>query len=556
MLIESLYMARDMGRLNTILGVLVKHGLGDVVHRMGLADRLEHVGHGLMWSRAAELARLEPPVQVRLAMEELGPTFVKLGQILAGRADLFAPDWIAEFQKLHSHVPALPLDALREQLREDLGEAPEAVFAQFDTEALAAGSLGQVHRARLHDGGEVVVKIRRPNAARDVERDLALMIELAQLIETHIPEAEMFDPQGLVQQFARSIRRELSFQREGRTIDEFRRHFSHDASLALPRVHWDRTGEAVLTLDYFDGLRVGDVAGLRQAGYQPALLAANGARIFLKMAFELGLFHGDPHPGNLRILKGGVLGLLDFGMVGRLEPDKRELLIDLLASVAHRDVQGCVSHILQIGRPAGPVDRPLLHSDVRDFIETYYGVPLDQVEMRQLLGDFITVLTTHRIRYPADLMLLFRAIVTLESVGRQLDPHFNLSVPLRPFVERMLRDRYSPQQLVARAWAESRAVAGIVAEIPRQLGRTLGKLSSDDLRIQLEHRHLEHLISELDRSGNRIVTGMVMSALILASALIIRAGGPASGWFAGMAFVLSSVLGVWLIVGIFRSGRL
>lgn len=552
---SPLRLLRNLGRTREIVLVLLNHGFGDLVERLGLLRYLR------WWNRVVLRKgegppSLTAPERIRLVLEELGPTFVKFGQLASTRPDLVPAPVIAQLERLQERVAAFPSAQAVALVESELGARVDQLFASFDRTPLAAGSLGQVHRARLHDGTEVAVKIRRPNAARDVERDLALMIELAQLIETHIPEAEMFDPQGLVQQFARSIRRELSFQREGRTIDEFRRHFSHDASLALPRVHWDRTGEAVLTLDYFDGLRVGDVAGLRQAGYQPALLAANGARIFLKMAFELGLFHGDPHPGNLRILKGGVLGLLDFGMVGRLEPDKRELLIDLLASVAHRDVQGCVSHILQIGRPAGPVDRPLLHSDVRDFIETYYGVPLDQVEMRQLLGDFITVLTTHRIRYPADLMLLFRAIVTLESVGRQLDPHFNLSVPLRPFVERMLRDRYSPQQLVARAWTESRAVAGIVADLPRQLGRTLGKLSSDDLRIQLEHRHLEHLISELDRSGNRIVTGMVMSALILASALIIRAGGPASGWFAGMAFVLSSVLGIWLIVGIFRSGRL
>ena len=552
---SPLRLLRNLGRTREIVLVLLNHGFGDLVERLGLLRYLR------WWNRVV-LRRGEgppsvtAPERIRLVLEELGPTFVKFGQMASTRPDLVPPGVIAQLQRLQERVAAFSSDEAVALVENELGGSLDQLFSWFDRSPLAAGSLGQVHRARLPDGTEVAVKIRRPHAARDVERDLALMSELAGLIEAHIPEAEVFDPQGLVQQFARSIRRELSFQREGRTIDEFRRHFSHDASLVLPRVYWDRTSEGVLTMDYLEGLSIGDTQGLKDAGYQTELLAANGARVFLKMAFELGLFHGDPHPGNLRVLPGGVLGLIDFGMVGRLEPDKRELLVDLLASVAHRDVTACVNLILQIGRPSRPVDRPLLQADVRDFIETFYGVPLDRVDMRRLLGDFVTILSTHGIRYPADLMLLFRAIVTLESVGRQLDPQFNLSVPLRPFVERMIRERYSPGQMVSRALLETRTVAGIVAEIPRQLGRTLGKLSSDDLRIQLEHRHLEHLISELDRSGNRIVTGMVMSALILATALIIRAGGPAPGWLAGAAFILSSVLGVWLIVGIFRSGRL
>ncbi|MFM7158907.1 MAG: ABC1 kinase family protein, partial [Planctomycetaceae bacterium] len=323
---SPLRLLRNLGRTREIVLVLLNHGFGDLVERLGLLRYLR------WWNRVV-LRRGEgppsvtAPERIRLVLEELGPTFVKFGQMASTRPDLVPAGVIAQLRRLQERVAAFSSAEAVAIVESELGGAVDQLFSRFDRTPLAAGSLGQVHRARLPDGTEVAVKIRRPNAPRDVERDLALMAELAGLIEAHIPEADVFDPQGLVQQFARSIRRELSFQREGRTIDEFRRHFSHDASLVLPRVYWDRTSEGVLTMDYLEGLGVGDIEGLKRAGYQTELLAANGARIFLKMAFELGLFHGDPHPGNLRVLPGGVLGLLDFGMVGRLEPDKRELLV-------------------------------------------------------------------------------------------------------------------------------------------------------------------------------------------------------------------------------------
>jgi ubiquinone biosynthesis protein len=386
---------------------------------------------------------------------------------------------------------------------------------------------------------------------------LELMLELAILIERHLPESRVFEPVGLVTQFARSIRREMNFVREARTLDEFARLFKGDSTLTVPGVYWELSGETIVTMDYLDGFKVSDRLAIYSANLNCRELAANGAKIFLKQVFEFGLFHGDPHPGNVRVMRNGSLGLIDFGMVGRLEDERREQLVDIFLSISQRDVKQAVDLVLTVGRPSGDVDRPLLQADIRDFIETYYGLSLERVKMGKLLSDFVLILSNHSIRYPADLMLLIRAMVTLDGLGRDLDPEFNLAQYLAPFVKRIIRNRYNPRRMAHRLLENSGRIFDAMHGVPMQLERTLQKLNHDEVKILLEHRNLDYLVTELDRSSNRIVIGMVMSSLIVASALIVRTGSAInSSWFTIPAFVLSSLLGVWLIYGIFRSGRL
>lgn len=555
MSISPLRFFRNLGRTREIVTVLLNHGFGDVVERLRLL-------HYLRWWRRVVLRRKEvPPAltvyqRIRMALEELGPAFVKFGQVMSTRPDLVPAPLIAELERLQEHVAPFSGDEARRLLEEEMGAPVNQLFARFEPRPMAAGSLGQVHRAWDFDGTPLAVKIRRPNAVRDIERDLSLMAELALMIERHLPEAEVFDPSGLVAQFARTIRRELNFNREARTMDEFRRMFRSDATLRIPLVKWDRTTEAVVTMEFMEGLKINDRAALCDAGLDPVAIAANGARIFMRMSFEYGLFHGDPHPGNMRILQSGVIGLIDFGMVGRLEDEKREQLVDLFVAVTRGDARSCVDQVLVVGKPFRPIDRPLLQSDVRDFIDGFYGLPLENINVGRMLSEFVAILSNHSIRYPSDLMLLIRAIITLEGVGRELDPEFNLAIHLAPLVEDLVRERYNPQRMASRVVGDARMLLGVLHDLPIHVGKTLAKLSRDDLRIHLEHRHLEHLITEVDRSSNRIVIGMVMSALIVASALIIRSTGSAAWWISVPTFVLSSLLGIWLIYGIFRSGRL
>lgn len=554
--VHPLRFLRNLGRTREIATVLLNHGFGDLVERLHLRQYLQWGKRVLLRKPPEPASLVTRAARIRMTLESLGATFIKFGQVLSTRPDLIPADIVEELSKLQENVPPFSSEAAIQLVENELGASLDQRFAEFDPQPLAAGSLAQVHRAKHHDGTLLAVKIRRPNVVRDVERDLSLMVDLAVLVERHIPEAEIFDPVGLVNHFARVIRRELNFSREGRTVDEFARLFRNDATLYVPKVYWDLTTDALLTMELVDGCRVDDVEALKSLGLSPRSIAANGARIFMKQAFELGVFHGDPHPGNIRIRPDGTICLLDYGMVGLLEDEKREDLVDVFLATSRKDVRTAVEVIQRIGQPARPIDIPLLRADVRDLVETYYGLSLKQLDVSKMLTDLVGILAHHRIRCPGDLMLLVRAFVTLDGVGRSLDPEFNIAEELSPFVEQVVKERYNPRRIANRVSAELRTLLTLAHDVPVHLGQALEKLSKDDLKIQLEHRRLDRLITELDRSSNRIVISMILAALIVASALIIRTIHIDPFWISVPVFILSSLLGVWLIYGIFRSGRL
>ncbi|QDU35785.1 putative protein kinase UbiB [Maioricimonas rarisocia] len=548
---------RNLSRSREIFTVLLNHGFGDLLERLKLRRYVQWGRRVILRKRQPELPEHYTTAQrLRMTLEDLGPTFIKFGQVLSTRPDIVPADVIAELEHLQEGVPPFPSDQAVHRLEVEFQKPLSELFAEFEREPLAAGSLGQVHRARHHDGTLLAVKIRRPNVIRDVERDLALMLDLAILMERHIPESDVFDPVGLVNHFTRTIRREMNFCREARTLQEFAKLFRDDATLTVPFVYDELTCESVLTMQFVGGCRADDDAGIARLGVAPSQLASNGARIFMKMAFELGIFHGDPHPGNLRIQADGSIGLIDYGMVGYLDRAKRDQLVDLFVAIVHQNVDDAVRIVEEMGNPSRPIDDLLLHADVQDFVETYYGVELARLNVGNMLSDFVSILSQHGLRCPADLMLLIRAIVTLEGVGRRIDPQFNLAGELAPYVERLVKRRYDPKRMAARAMADFRELLSAVHDLPIHLGNTLEKLSQDELKVQLEHRSLDRLITEFDRSSNRITVGLVTSSLIVAFALIIRSGSSASTWITVPVFALSGMLGIWLIYGILRSGRL
>jgi len=552
---SPLRLVRNLGRTFEIVTVLANYGFGGLLERLHLR-RYVHWGRRFIFRKKEELPEgLTTPQRIRMALQDLGPTFIKFGQVLSTRPDLIPQDLIEELANLQEHVPPFDSDEAIASVELELHAAIDQLYREFEHDPLAAGSLAQVHRAVHKDGTPLAVKVRRPGAVRNVERDLALMTDLAMLVERHIPEYAVFDPVGLVNHFSRAIRRELNFRREGRTVDEFRRLFIDDATLHIPPVYEDLTTDAVLTMGYVEGCRADDFECLDEYPITRRQLASNGARIFLKQAFEFGVFHGDPHPGNIRVRADGAIALLDFGMIGQLDELKREQLTDVFLAVERRDVKRVVRLAKEIGSPSRPVDDLLLRADIRDFVETYYGVPLQRLKVASMLTDLVSILANHGLRLPADLLLLIRAFVTLEGLGRSLDPSFNMAAEIAPFVEQLVKERYSPRRLLDRATTDAKELFQAAHDLPLQAGEILRKLADDELKVNFEHKGLDHVIHEFDRSSNRVVIGVITGSLILASALIIRTGAT-SPWLTVPPFLLSGFLGIWLIYGILRSGRL
>jgi ubiquinone biosynthesis protein len=592
MLWQTLTTVRDLGRLHDIASILIRYGFGDMVRRMGLADALERAGRALHWNEAQELAHLEPPARVRRALEELGPTFVKLGQVLATRIDLFEPEWIAEFGKLQDSTPAAPWADIRQQLCEDLGAPPEEVFAAFDPEPLAAASVAQVHRARLEDGSEVVVKVRRPGIRPVIEADLRWLARLAQLAEKENPELRAFRPQDMVRQFTQSLRRELDFVGECRNAERIAKNFASytdpdapasaaatvttgaatglaaDAAseppsppaspiILIPRVYWQWSGERVCVQEFMTGISGRQLAAVDQAGLDRKVLARRGARAVLKMIVKDGFFHADPHPGNVFYLPGNRIAFIDFGMVGRLTEERRDQLMRLLLGLVKRDSRH-VAGVMLDWTGNGATDEDGLLLEIQNFVQQYHGVALKQLRLGDMLSDLVAILRQHQLALPSDLSLLAKAFISLEGMGRELDPDFDMASEAKPLLEQALRARYAPDAILRRGWREVRETLALVAGLPQDISRLLRAARRGRLEIHIDITHLTRVGNQLDNAASRLTVGIVIAALIIGSSIVMTVpGGPT--WlglpFFGLLGFAGAVIGsIWLLLSIWRSG--
>jgi ubiquinone biosynthesis protein len=562
MLIEALGTARDIGRLHEIGSILIRHGLGDVVQRTGIAKVLQKAGKALHWDAPQRLGRLTSPQRVRMACEELGPTFVKLGQVLAGRTDLLDPEWTGELSRLQQNVRKVPFDELREQLVQDLGRPPEDVFLDLETEPLAAASIAQVHRARLPDGTPIVLKVRRPGIAEVVRADLRLLARLAELLEEEMPEVRRYQPRMVVRQFARSIRDELDLVVEARNADAITRNMAEQPGLVIPRTFAEWSSKRLLVQEYLDGISAaewvqvssgrsviddGQVDGERIAGF--------GADAIMKMVFVDGLYHADPHPGNVLFLSGDRIGLLDFGMVGRLSTTRRIEFTTLLAAAVDRNEERAVEVLLGWSGGAD-CNLDILTQDVTAFIDRYHGVSLDKLDVNQMLGDIAEIVRENALVLPSDVALLLRAFVTLDGLGRALAPGFQLSEHVAPFARTAVETHYAPQAAVRRGL---RDLAAVLGGLPRDLRMLLSRARHGNLKMDLDLQRLDAFGHQIDRSANRLTVGMVTSALIIGTSVALTvSGGPrlfGMPFFALLGFVSSLVFGLWLLWSISRASR-
>ncbi len=558
MLWETFNVVRDLPRLHEITSVLIRYGLGDMVRAVGIGNVLERAGRILHWKEPAEVAHEEPAVRVRRALEELGPTFVKLGQVLATRVDMFPPNWIAEFEKLQSEVPPVPFDTLLPELETALGCSPFDIFIELNPDAAAAASIAQVHYARLPGGEPVVLKIRRPGIRPKIEADLRILSHIAALIELEIPDSRRYRPSQIVDQFAKSLRRELDLAMEARNIDRFAAHFAADETVVVPKVYWEWTSEVMNVQERVDGIAGNNIAAAEAAGMDRKVLAARGADVVLKMILMDGYFHADPHPGNVFYLPGNRLALLDFGMVGRLSEARRNQIVDLLAAMSRKDDQALLDVLLEWVGDAS-VDEDKLANDVNELVANYEDVQLKDLRFSALLGELTAIVREHSLVLPADLTLLFKAFITLEGLGSQLDPEFHMVDHLGPFVRKVITDRYSPEGLQKRAKQHLKDLYSLVTGLPRDVARLLKEARRGRFKIELDLKRLDHFGHQLDRSTNRLTMGILTASLVIGSSIVMTVrGGPTIfglPLFGLVGFLLAFVNSIWIIFSIWRSEK-
>lgn len=550
-------MVRDIPRLYELAGILVKHGFGELAQRMGLPGLLEHAGRTLHL-RDTVGGDLSAARRVRIALEEMGPCFVKLGQLLSTRVDLFPPDWIAQFEQLQDHAAPVGFAAIVSQLREALGADPGTVFAQLDAVPLAAGSIAQVHRARLHDGRAVAVKVRRPGIESTIDADLRLLGRLAAHLQQESASLARYQPRALVRQFEKSLRRELDLRMECRNAERIAASLANQPDIVVPAIHWQWTSSPVNVQDLVEGIPGRDMDAVDAAGLDRAQLARRGARGVLQMVLQDGFFHADPHPGNVFYLAGNRIALIDFGMVGRLTPQRREQLARLLHELARRDARGA-AELLADWSEDGIADVQALEDDLDAFIDDFHGLPLAQIEVGRVLGDFTALMREHGLVLPADLALLFKAALSLEGLGRMLDPRFDMVAEARPYLESLVRSEHSPQKLAQVGTASLREAAALALQLPYDLRRLLKLGERGGITLHIDVSHFDRAWERMDRSVSRLTLGIVTAALIVGSSIVATARAESS-WLGPPLLGLLGFLGalgggVWLLVSIFRSGR-
>jgi len=550
---------RSMRRYWNIVRVLSTYGFDQMLEMMGLADMVAR-SRRLFRHGNADIARFSAAERMRLALEELGPTFIKLGQLLSTRPDLIPLSFVCEFEKLQDSVPGSPFEEVKAQIERELGGPVATFFTAIDPVPLAAASIAQVHRAQLTTGEDVVIKVRRPGVVELVESDIDALMGLANLAERHVSGSEIYDPVGVVREFARTIRREMDFAREGHTIEKFRENFTSSKWLYFPKVYWKQTAHGVLTLEYIDGIKVSDLQSLDKAGSDRKLIARRGADAFLMMVLNHGFFHGDPHPGNVLILPDNVICLLDYGMVGRLDEGLRTFLSDILFAIVNRDMDEVISLLLFAGDISDNLNVRALKSDLSNFIDSYYEIPLKEIEVGRMLMEFIEIITIYNIRIQPDLMLLAKALIIIEGMGRNLDPGFDMVEHLRPFMEKALRKKYSPRRISRDINSILLSYLNLARDLPRDMKEIVNRINRNKFKIDLEHRGLDKFTTDFDRSINRLSSSLILAALIIGSSIIMQTSrGPQLLGFPVLAFLgytVAGLIGLWLVYAIIRSGRL
>jgi ubiquinone biosynthesis protein len=547
---------RSLGRISEIAQVAVRHGFGYFFHRNRLSDLLPGDGQPAVDQPPSERGR-----HLREMLDELGPTFVKFGQLLSMRPDVLPPDIIAELRGLQDDVSPFPYEQAEEVIAAELGQPIERLFLDFDPVPMAAASIGQVHRATLPNGRDVAVKVQRPGAQRQIEGDLNLMYQAARLARERVRALDFIDAEALVDEFARSIRQELDYRLEARNAETFRKNFAGHPHVQIPRVYWTYTRPRVLTLEYLDGTQLADVEMLGWTPEQRRRLAEVLAEAWMTMIFRHGFFHGDPHPANVLVFSPERIGLVDFGQAGRLTDEDVSKATGLFIDIANENIEALPKRLSELGVRYPKEREEEFTAEIRDFFYRYYGASLAEIDPQQVIREVFAVIYRMNLHLPTRFVLLDKAIATLASVGIELSPDFNVFEVATPYARSLLLSRYTPSRIASRARRESINLARIAGELPYQVHDILEEVRDGKIEVGFVHKGLDEFMGKLDVAFNRLVVALIVASGLIGSSLLgifAEEGPQILGLHAlsVLGFVLSGILGAWLLWGVVRSGRL
>lgn len=508
-------------------------------------------------TRAAEgLSRGE---RLTKTIEELGPTFIKMGQIFSLRPDLIPVEIAYELQKLQDKVSPIPFSEIEKVLHEELKTDPAEVFREIDPEPIAAASIAQVHRAVLKTGEQVVLKVQRPNARTIIDVDIEILTDFAGILSKYLQEKVAQDPVLIVREFDQSIHRELDFFKEGRNIDRFNRCFKDEPTIFIPKFYSEFSSERLLVMDYVNGIKASDTESLDKAGLDRKEIARRGTNLSLQQIFDFGFFHADPHPGNIVVLENNVIGLLDYGMVGQIDDDTIDGIGDILIGVFNKEPKRILRAFTRLKIMDLKTDNSALLLDVEALVETYLGIPLKDLRFSAVLSEFTEIIQKHRLRIPPHLSLALKAIVTAEGLAQTLYPEFDFMAELKPYIHKILMRRYNFLRKAREGMLFLDDFSGLVEEFPDKMRTIMNNAADGKFTIRFEHRNLEQVVREFSRAANRLSSALIIAALFLGSSFLIQVstGPKIFGYpmFGTIGYVLAGILGIKLIVDTIRSRK-
>lgn len=545
-----------LSRYKHILAVLARYGLADWLDRLPVGFAREVVAMGLGKKYLDE----SPEERLREALTELGPLFIKLGQVLSTRPDVVGVKMSAELQRLQDDIPSEPVEKIRQTIEDSLGESLESLFQNFENEPIASASIAQVHKATLRYGQQVVVKVQHSNIEKQVQTDLAILMDLADLLEQYVTESRSYRPRAMAEEFRRTLLRELDFRREMHHMQAFRSNFSDNENICIPKAYPDYCSTRVLTMEYLEGIKATNLEALEEGNYDLRYTAEQGATAFLDMIFEDGLFHGDPHPGNFKIMESGCIALLDFGKVGRVDEDLERDLEDILIGITRRDTRRIIHALNRMGALPPDLDRGQFQADLNDFLGYYTELPLGEVNVANALRELLEIIRRHGVVLPSDLALLLTVVITLEGTGRKLDPSFKLMNLLEPYQKKVAVRRLTPSRQLRKLQRLGEDVSRLVETAPASLSELIRQLENGNFTFQLRIQEIEQTRKQVEQSTNRITFGILTASILLSSSLLMFAEVPPTLWgfsALGLAgYIVSLFFAIRLIWAIFRSGNL